>query len=1115
MPITLTRDYPELPYNELLPRFHSKYWTVDYNAEMVGVILPVNDTSFRVAAQWRTNKDFLGVRWQSRDVYSHDCFAYATAVDYSDTILAFRANPSEPNKFTCTITDFDTGRTYRLAPYIFNTSTGRWQCLQPQYGTGKTYPASVMKPKIDWTPIPEDEIEPWLGRRDYIFILDFNDLRTNADYKGEQVSPRNISQISFDTVEITSGLGHDADIIKMVQHSPTEIRIEIGYTQPGVKLTPGDQLQYTYLARNSAGSLITYEGFSIVKSWTGFATGQLSVIADGKLPGRFYRCDALYTRFLQTVSPTAVMDTEKYFYDMTVTGNRTQVGLRNYVQPEHSLMMTSGFDDNYPQTPERQVEMVHKLGYRGFWNVYIGMSHYFSAHTGWRDGVTGEFLVMEPMQVMTTVFCGDDQADAHFNIGERDERGVDLYIDQAAADYNITKGLVRCVNGAVLGTATERMASLDPDLLDFYSGGGLWWWDLELDEPGPALKWAMAAAGVRNKPSTVIWAIGEQDAVAVASYQDRLPAPSVARAKLATQKIFDYMRAQWGETLLVEIVQTGWSWDVGADLLPISSPMYLNSAASHWGDVRMSWLSYKADPAGLTYAVEILAPIGDGLVRTISVPGTRIIEGLICADYPVEMSVVDFGFPPTVLRWRVRVVETDVVSPLIEQPLEQDNAWFVKRLVMFGGQSNATGHFTELSGTGARKDLVSAGELRRDVANRLGLSPIEVMPIDVSLGSSAAEKLAAEGGGDNYWWDLDGNQPGPRLNDLITTMGSLGVKPTEMVWSQGEADATATQAGSGLVTSPARYKAATKAIFNYIRTQLAVPALPIYVQMITRSYWGLRDPLGVGYWQVRETMISVVNEEANTRLGSWVTGAEGIDGYVPEVTNIGRIHYVSSVYHQAARDLAESIATVHDRIADKPDWMKLVPMTGAAATRGVGVQDVTFSWDAPVAPGVNTDLFNINVMDSAVIHRETISGTSYVFTEAAQVATYGFAASSFYYNVAPMLSNGQIGPAIEVVLNVPYWESPPGPSNLIATRQPNNDIVFSWDVVPGLLYHYSNLNVSTGSTIAQGDITTGSYTFTVAAQVAEYGFQVSFVNFKVQVNTSGTLGPASTYNGSI
>lgn len=1113
MPMSLMRDYPELPYNELLPRFHSKYWTVDYNAEMVGVILPVNDTSFRVTAQWRTNKDFLGVRWQSRDVYSHDCFAYATAVDYSDTILAFRANPSEPNKFTCTVSDFDIGRTYRLAPYIFNYVGGYWECLQPQYGTGRIYPASVMKPQADWTEIPEEAMEPWLGRTDYIFILDFNDLRTNANYSGDRVSPRNVSQISFDTVEVTSGLGHDADIIEMVQHSATEIRIEIGYTQPGVKLTPGDQLQFTYIVWN--GGFYTYEGLAVVKSWTGFATGQISVIANGVMPGAFYRCDALYTRFLQTVSPTAVMDTDKYFYDMTVTGNRTQIGLRNYVQPEHSLMMTSGFDDNYPQTPERQIEMVHKLGYRGFWNVYIGMSHYFSAHTGWRDAVTGDFIVMDPLQTMTTVYCGDDQALSAFNIGLRGERGVDQYIAQAADNYDVTKGLVRTVNGAVAGTATERMAAKDPTILDFYSGGGLWWWDLEADAPGPALKWAMANVGNRVKPATLIWAIGEQDTYAIVNHQERVPAPSVSRLKLATQKIFDFLRERWGETLLVEIQQTGWSWDVGADSLPISIAMYPYAASSHWGDVRCSWLSYKVDPAEMTYAVEILAVADDSIVRIILVSGERIIEGLICADYPVEMSVLDFGFPPTFLRWRVRTIETDVVSPIIEQPLEEDNAWFVKRVVMFGGQSNATGHFTALSGDGARKDLVSAGELRRDVATRLGLSPIEVMPIDVSLGSSAAEKLAAEGGGDNYWWDLDGSQPGPRLNDLMATMTTIGVKPTEMIWSQGEADATATQEGSGLVTSPARYKAATKAIFNYIRTQLAVPALPIYVQMITRSYWGLRDPLGVGYWQVRETMIDVVNEEANTRIGSWVIGGETIDGYVPEVTNIGRIHYISSVYHRAAQDLAESIATVHDRIAEKPDWMRLVPMTGAAATRGIGVQDVTFSWNAPVAPGVNTDLFNIDVTNSAVLHRETISGTSYVFTEAAQVAAYGFPASSFYYNVAPMLSNGQIGPAIEVVLNVPYWESPPGPSNLIATRQPNNDIVFSWDVVPGLLYHYSNLNVSTGSTIAQGDITTGSYTFTVAAQVAAYGFQVSYVNFKVQVNTSGTLGPASTYNGSI
>ena len=405
MPISMTRDYPELPYNERLIRFHSKYWTVDYNAEMVGVILPVNDTSFRVSAQWRTNKDFLGVRWQSRDLYSHDCYAYATSVDYSDTVLALRVNPSEPNKFTCTVIDFELGRTYRLAPYVLNPLTNRYECLEPQYGTGKTYPAAIMKPQAEWTEIPEEEMTPWLGRTDYIFILDFNDLRTSANYNGDRVSPKNLSQISFDAVETTSGLGRDATIIEMVQHSPTEIRLVIDNSQPGVKLTPGDQLQYTYLTLNPEGGLnpdgtprsITREGISVVKSWSGFGTDLITVIADGIVPGVFYRSDALYTRFLQAVSPTAVKDTDKYFYDLTVTGTRTHIDLRNYVQPAHSLMMTSGFDDNYPQTPERQIEMVYKLGYRGFWNVYIGMSHYFSARTGWRDLVTGAFIPIDPL----------------------------------------------------------------------------------------------------------------------------------------------------------------------------------------------------------------------------------------------------------------------------------------------------------------------------------------------------------------------------------------------------------------------------------------------------------------------------------------------------------------------------------------------------------------------------------------------------------------------------------------------------------------------------------------------------------------------------------------------
>jgi uncharacterized protein (TIGR02217 family) len=44
--------------------------------------------------------------------------------------------------------------------------------------------------------------------------------------------------------------------------------------------------------------------------------------------------------------------------------------------PPHSLRMTGGYDDSYNQTPERLIEAIHALGYRGLLVHYVGMSHF-------------------------------------------------------------------------------------------------------------------------------------------------------------------------------------------------------------------------------------------------------------------------------------------------------------------------------------------------------------------------------------------------------------------------------------------------------------------------------------------------------------------------------------------------------------------------------------------------------------------------------------------------------------------------------------------------------------------------------------------------------------------
>ena len=48
------------------------------------------------------------------------------------------------------------------------------------------------------------------------------------------------------------------------------------------------------------------------------------------------------------------------------------------VVPEHPLRIATGYDDLYNLPPERVIQAIERLGYRGVINHYVGMSHYFA-----------------------------------------------------------------------------------------------------------------------------------------------------------------------------------------------------------------------------------------------------------------------------------------------------------------------------------------------------------------------------------------------------------------------------------------------------------------------------------------------------------------------------------------------------------------------------------------------------------------------------------------------------------------------------------------------------------------------------------------------------------------
>lgn len=1140
MTIKLARDLPEKPYNTTLNRFDPKYWTIDYNALMVATIIPINERGFKMPAQWRSNADFLGVRWNSEDTFDHEYLRYATDINYRDTILAFRANPSEPHKFTVTITYYDVPYTHRLVPYVLNPETNMYEDLDPQYGSGRKFPADIITPQVDWTAIPDEEMTEFQGRKDYIYVLDFNDIRLFAMLDGPRIAPDNLAQISFDMLEWTHGLGKYATINDIQEAGEGLVRLQISGAVAGAVLSAGDKLQAIYQHYSSeVDRVIPRQDVFEIVSWTGFGGSALDVIAKGKYYGPLVSCDVLYARYLKVSSPSQLVNSAKYIVDITVSGQRKTIAKKHYPQPAHSLMMTSGFDDGYNLSPDRQVEMVHNMGYRGFWTTYIGMSHYFNARTAYMDRETGEIVAPDALLDFPVLFMGESQIAAHFIFGLRPNRGRDAFQARLAELFDVTEGNVVCINGATAQSASERMASVNPDSAVYdpsqtSGGGGLWWWDIEANTPGPAFANAIRQLNGR-KPRAVIWGQGDQDASAIMFPGARVPVPSPARSKAATQAIFAHMRSLWGAGLKIFVQEQAWGWDELAAQMPDGTPIYLSVSANSWGDIVFNWLSYRTNPAGHSYSVEIMRPDDPSVVmRTISVAGTNIYGGLITADYPVEMNIPDAvetrgaALPWENLRWRV-VRDDDPAtyrSQLMDSNIVADNAAFVKKTVAMGVNALISGYFTDLSdplnpgdtGAAGRKDVTAVSTFRQALASALGLRVVEVLPLLTAVPSSPLMPMPYQPGfpTDNYWWDPVANEPGPNLLLADAVVQASGRVPDYFVESgTGEAWGLMYADEADRAGIMADWRSSNIAMLAWMRSNWGNAALQVWFQGATTSWLGTTNPpkemSGASTQLVRDMQRSMAAENIGFKVGTYVPDANVSDTYRDETgTGIGWLHYTVEGYHAAAEELGTNMGLGVDMGVLPPPWALLRVPTGLAVYK-LSNHDLRAEWTTRA--GVPNWLVANRTIDNATMLGGGIQATgSFTFTKAQQIAAYGFETRNMNIEVAEYdgtrggstTFSGEADSGLDV------------PVGLLAQKMLNGDIEFTWDASPGghTDFWYENMDPS-DVILSSGVNTTRKVVFTKAEQIAAYGFEASTANFKVYEYRSDktAIGMPASWNG--
>lgn len=92
--------------------------------------------------------------------------------------------------------------------------------------------------------------------------------------------------------------------------------------------------------------------------------------------------------FISLVAPGYVAESETLFSApkagtatlsaIACDGASSVLAINDAVTPEHGLRIATAYDDMYNLPPERVVQSVERLGYRGTLNHYVGMSHFFA-----------------------------------------------------------------------------------------------------------------------------------------------------------------------------------------------------------------------------------------------------------------------------------------------------------------------------------------------------------------------------------------------------------------------------------------------------------------------------------------------------------------------------------------------------------------------------------------------------------------------------------------------------------------------------------------------------------------------------------------------------------------
>ncbi len=1126
-------------YETTLQRFAPAYWTIDLPLTASASLISTSSTGMTLYATLRAKNDLVGLKWQSEDKWSHRGLGYYTSKNYTGCILDFdfvltgidgavSGSESEAAGLTMTVTD-DTDTVYyiRLANYLTSGTINAGHIKLDFSGApvlgGFDPDDASQRVIVPWHRISEfsigfapsnfdkDSSDPLDDKIDVVFTV------TNLKVSGENTSMiQRLLITGSHQVRMCDG-GDDA-------YPLTPERIVTGLSQTGY-----------------SGQYVIYIGASHLHelTWDDTVSSFLVDVSQPvSTPVRAWYQD-LFSRLVDAGYDPVISQSYEIFAAMCPEAwqqrDSTGAGARTGWEPPSTLVaptVTEAMD----YLKSVALWMCSALEAAG------GSIRYQIGEPWWWDGsytdggpciydattmalYTSETGLAVPTPLLTSI---------------TEDVGVHgPYLDWLSGKLGDSTLWLRDEVKAVYPDATTYILLFTPQILSPTS-------EIVTRLNLPVSSWSYPAFDVLQLEDYdwIIDADWENHARTLTAGTDTLGYPlgkiqyfggfnllaSTAstiwpRITMVINEALEWGIAEVCVWARPQVWRDGWiprtgqligelgdSADAGPDPVEWVFPTGLEMVANTWGDVVLSFAPNQ-DTSGHSYTIEILD--GSTIKRTYTVEDPETVSGRVIVDYPVEDSCPDWGFPPTYLKWQVRV-DGSTAKTVLNDNITVNNVGLVEKAIGMAGQSNEDAHFTTLSGAGARKDLVSAGALRRDVANRLGLRSVQVIPVEMAWGSSAADKLADDdpSSGVNYWWDLDGDVAGPRLTQAGTIMADLGVDLAAIVWAQGENDASAMDpSASPRTSSSARYKAATEAIFAGLRSAAGNPSLPIWIQTIGRGWWGNEPDTyevnGSYFKAVRDVQVAIAAADANVRIGTWVPGVEALSGYVQETDNVGWIHYTSTVYHAAALELGEAIATPLDRTSDRPAWTLLSAPSGFTYALDES-SNITVTWDS--TSGNVYVVKNINVLTGATISTATITATtdsaSFVFLAEDQTPIYGFAGVSVRLDVY-QTSGGVSGPT--TIYRSSASSDPEAPADLQLLSNSWGDVVISFaPTQEDPTAHTYVVEIMSGSTVKRTYTLTGptpvagrvSVDYPVEDSCPDWGFPPSYVTWRVYADTT-------------